>query len=153
MLFSINHIADSSIHQLKNPPSLIIKNPIKIRQICHSNKIYHLSYPISSKPTKINHFSHFTTKKSNSHLIKNPHTIPKTSLFISTFTDKHFPSKILKHIIYTNLTTNISSRSHTTITSLNLTKSTQIHSKIHPMIKSLHKHKTLLFLSQNKYNP
>lgn len=75
---------------------LIIKNPIKIRQICHSDKIYPLSYPISSKPTKIKHFSHFTTKKSNSHLIKNQHTIPKTSLFISTFTDKHFPSKNYK---------------------------------------------------------
>lgn len=75
---------------------LIIKNPIKIRQTCHSDKIYPLSYPISSKPTKIKHFSHFTTQKSNSHLNKNPHTIPKTSLFISTFTDKHFPSKNYK---------------------------------------------------------
>ena len=75
---------------------LIIKNPIKIRQICHSDKIYPLSYPISSKPTKIKHFSHFTTKKSNFHFTINPPTNLKFSLFISTFTDKHFPSKNYK---------------------------------------------------------
>ena len=74
---------------------LIIRKPIKIRQICHSDKNYPLSYPISSNPTKIKHFIHFTTKKSNSHLIKNSFAIQKTSLFISTFTDNHFPSKKL----------------------------------------------------------
>ena len=41
---------------------LIIKNPIKIRQICHSDKIYPLSYHISLKSTKIKHFNHFTTQ-------------------------------------------------------------------------------------------
>ena len=74
---------------------LIIRNPIKIRQICHSDKNYPLSYPISLKPTKINPFTHFTTKKSNSHIIKNSPIISKLSLFISTFTDNHFPSKKL----------------------------------------------------------
>ena len=72
---------------------LIIKNPIKIRQICHSDKIYPLSYTISSKPTKIKHSSHFTTQKSNLHLTKNSPIISKLSLFISTFTDKYFPSE------------------------------------------------------------
>lgn len=72
---------------------LIIKNPIKIRQICHSDKIYPLSYPISSKPTKIKHLTHFTTQKSNSHLTKNLPTNSKLSLFISTFTDNDFSSK------------------------------------------------------------
>ena len=74
---------------------LIIRNPIKIRQICHSDKNYHLSYPISSNPTKIKHFIHFTTKKSNSHFTKNSSIISKLSLFTSTFTDNHFPSKKL----------------------------------------------------------
>lgn len=72
---------------------LIIKNPIKIRQICHSDKIYPLSYTISSKPTKIKHSSHFTTQKSNLHLTKNSPIISKLSLFISTFADNDFSSK------------------------------------------------------------
>ena len=49
-----------------------------------------LSYPISSKPTKIKHFSHFTTQKSNFHLTKNSLIISKLSLFIGTFTDNDF---------------------------------------------------------------
>lgn len=79
---------------------LITRNPIKIRQICHSDKIYPISYPISLKPTKIKHFSHFTTQKSNFHLTKNSLIISKLSLFISTFTDNDFPRKIPNHIPY-----------------------------------------------------
>lgn len=52
-----------------------------------------LSYPISSKPTKIKHFSHFTTQKSNSNPTKNSPIIPKFLLFIGTFTDNDFSSK------------------------------------------------------------
>ena len=81
---------------------LITRNHIKIRQICHSDKIYPLSYPISSKPTKIKHFSHFTIQKSNPHSTKNPSTIPKFSLFIGTFTDNDFSHKNRqKHTIAT----------------------------------------------------
>ena len=79
---------------------LIIKNPIKIRQICHSDKIYPISYPISLKPTKIKHFSHFTTQKSNFHLTKNSLIISKLSLFISTLPITIFPEKIPNHIPY-----------------------------------------------------
>lgn len=75
---------------------LIIKNPIKIRQICHSDKIYPLSYHISSKPTKIKHFSYFTTQKSNFQLTKNSPTISKSSLYISIFTDNQFSRKIIQ---------------------------------------------------------
>lgn len=75
---------------------LIVRNPNKIKQKSKSHLSNPLSYPISSKPTKIKHFSHFTTQKSNSHLSKNPLTISKSSLFISTFTDKHFPVKNCK---------------------------------------------------------
>ena len=49
-----------------------------------------LSYPISSNPTKIKHFSHFITQKSNPHPTKNLPTIPKSSLFVDTFTDNVF---------------------------------------------------------------
>ena len=72
---------------------LIIRNPIKIRQICHSDKNYPLSYPISSKPTKIKHFSHFTSQKSNFYLAKNLPLISKSSLYISNFTDNQFSQK------------------------------------------------------------
>ena len=67
--------------------------PHKIKQNPKSSSSNHLSYPISSKPTKINHFSHFTTQKSNSHPTKNSSTNPKSSLFIGTFTDNDFSSK------------------------------------------------------------
>ena len=59
----------------------------------------HLSYPISSKPTKIKHFSHFTTQKSDFHLTKNSLIISKLSLFIGTFTDNDFSSKNSKSYI------------------------------------------------------
>lgn len=75
-------------------------NPHKIPKKIKQNPNFHsstpLSYPISSKPTKIKYFSHFTTQKSNSHLTKNLPTISKSSLFISTFTDNNFPSKNYK---------------------------------------------------------
>ena len=71
----------------------IFENPTKSSKNPNFPIPNHLSYPISSKPTKIKHFSHFTTQKSNSHFIKNPSTIPKLSLFISTFTDNDFSSK------------------------------------------------------------
>ena len=112
-----------------------------------------LSYPISSKPTKIKHFTNLNTQKSNSHLTKNLPTISKSSLFISTFTDNNFPAKITNYTIYINTTLTMPSHLVPPISSLNLTKSTQIHFKIPPMIKSFPKHKTLLFLSQNEYKP
>ena len=72
----------------------IFKNPNKIKQNPKSSSSNHLSYHISLKPTKIKHLSHFQTKKSNFHLAKNLHTNLKSSLFIGTFTDNHFQSKI-----------------------------------------------------------
>ena len=88
-------IADSPTHQLKNQPSSqSLKIPHKIKQNPKSSSSNHLSYPISLKPTKIKHLSHFQTKKSNFHLSKNLHTNLKSSLFIGTFTDNHFQSKI-----------------------------------------------------------
>ena len=49
-----------------------------------------LSHLISSNNTKINKKSHPTTKKSNSIQPKIKPTIPKSSLFISTFDDNDF---------------------------------------------------------------
>ena len=69
------------------------KIPNKIKQNPKSPPPNPLSYPISSNPTKIKHFSHFTTQKSNYHLIKNLPTNPKLSLFIGTLTDNDFSSK------------------------------------------------------------
>ena len=74
------------------------QNPTKIKQNPNFSIPNHLSYPISSNPTKIKHFSHFATQKSNSHLTKNSPIISKLSLFISTFTDNDFSSKIPNHI-------------------------------------------------------
>ena len=91
--FLIPGIADSSIHQLKNPISPNLKNPNKIKQNPKFHSSNHLSYHLSSKPSKIKHFSRFIIPKSNYHLTKNLPTNPKLSLFISTFADKHFPSK------------------------------------------------------------
>ena len=48
----------------------IFKNPHKIKQNPKFHSPNHLSYPISSKPTKIKHFSHFQTQKSNFNLTK-----------------------------------------------------------------------------------
>ena len=66
------------------------QNPNKIKQNPNFTIPNHLSYPISSNPTKIKHFSHFTIQKSNFHLTKNLPTIPKSSLFVDTFTDNVF---------------------------------------------------------------
>ena len=44
--------------------------PNKIKQNPKSSSPSPLSYPISSKPTKIKHFIHFTTQKSNFNLTK-----------------------------------------------------------------------------------
>ena len=85
--FSIFPIADYSTHSL-NFKTLKISNKIKQNPNFHISNS--LSYPISSKPTKIKHFTPLTTQKLKSHFAKNPPTIPKTSLFISTFTDNHF---------------------------------------------------------------
>ncbi len=74
-------------------PFLILKISNKIKQTPKSAPSNPLSYSISSKPTKIKHFTHFTTKKSNHHPAKNSPTNPKSSLFISTFTDNDFSSK------------------------------------------------------------
>ena len=83
------------IHRLSSKFYLvdIFKIPNKIKQNPKSSSSNPLSYPISLKPTKIKYFSHFQTQKSNSHFIKNPSTIPKSSLFIGTFTDNDFPRK------------------------------------------------------------
>ena len=83
------------IHRLSSKFYLvdILKIPQKSSKIPNFPIPNHLSYPISSNPTKIKHFSHFTTQKSNSHFNKKSSTIPKSSLFISTFTDKDFSSK------------------------------------------------------------
>ena len=64
--------------------------PNKIKQNPKSPPPNHLSYPISSNPTKIKHFPSFITQKSNPHPTKNLPTIPKSSLFIGTFTDNVF---------------------------------------------------------------
>ena len=69
------------------------KSPTKSSKIQNFPIQNPLSYPISSNPTKIKHFSHFTTQKSNFHLTKNSLIISKLSLFISTFTDNDFSSK------------------------------------------------------------
>ena len=71
----------------------IFQNPNKIKQNPNFLIPNPLSYHISSKPTKIKHLSHFTTQKSNSHPTKNSSTNPKSSLFISTFTDNDFHLK------------------------------------------------------------
>ena len=86
----------------------ILKSPTKSSKIPNLLPPNPLSYPISSKPTKIKHFSHFITQKLNFHLTKNLPTIPKSSLFISTFTDNVFHLKIVQiishHIPYTGAT-------------------------------------------------
>ena len=66
------------------------KSPLKSSKIQNFPIQNHLSYHISSNHTKIKHFSHFITKKSNPHPTKNPPTIPKSSLFVDTFTDNVF---------------------------------------------------------------
>ena len=89
-------IADSSTDFLQDfTLSTSSKFSTKSSKIQKSSSSNHLSYHISLKPTKIKHFIHFTTKKSNSHFTKNSSIISKLSLFISTFTDNHFPSKKL----------------------------------------------------------
>lgn len=83
-------------------PFLILKISNKIKQTPKSAPSNPLSYPISSIPTKIKHFRHFATQKSNHHSTKNPSTIPKFSLFIDTFTDNDFSHKNRqKHTIAT----------------------------------------------------
>lgn len=78
----------------KSNPSPIFKIPNKTKQNPKFVPPNPISYPISLKPTNQATFSHFTTQKSNSYLTKNLSTNPKSSLFISTFTDNHFWSKI-----------------------------------------------------------
>ena len=91
------------IHRLSSKFYLvdIFENPHKIKQNPKSSSSNTLSYHISSKPTKIKHFSHFTTQKSNFHLTKNSPIISKLSLFISTFTDNDFSKKIPNHTTQT----------------------------------------------------
>nr|DAV95218.1 MAG TPA: hypothetical protein [Caudoviricetes sp.] len=74
----------------KSNPSPIFKISTKIKQNPNSSHPNPISYPISLKPTNQATFIHFTTQKLNFHLIKNSFTNPKSSLFISTFTDNHF---------------------------------------------------------------
>ena len=88
-----NPIADSSTDLIQNFTLPISKIPNKIKQNPKSPPSNPLSYPISLKPTKIKHFPSFTTQKSNPHPTKNLPTIPKSSLFISTFTDNDFSRK------------------------------------------------------------
>lgn len=77
----------------------IFQIPNKIKQNPKFHPTNPLSHPISSSPTKIKHFSHFQTKKSNFHFAKNSPTISKSSLFISTFTDNDFRPKITQNIL------------------------------------------------------
>lgn len=90
---AVNFIADSSTHQLKNLTLSNIQNPNKIKQNLKFHPSYHLSYPISLKPTKIKHFSHFQTKNQTSILPKITPTILFSSLYISVFTDNDFSIK------------------------------------------------------------
>ena len=71
----------------------IFKTPTKSSKIPNFHIPNPLSYPISSKPTKIKHFSHFTSQKSNFYLAKNLPLISKSSLYISNFTDNQFSQK------------------------------------------------------------
>ena len=83
----------------------IFKIPTKSSKIPNLLPPNPLSYPISSNPTKIKHFSHFTTQKSNPHPTKNLPTIPKSSLFVNTFTDNVFsPQKSHKSSLTTSYT-------------------------------------------------
>ena len=87
-------IADSSTDFLQNfTLSTSSKFSTKSSKIQKSSSSNHLSYPISSKPTKIKHFSHFTSQKSNFYLAKNLPLISKSSLYISNFTDNQFSQK------------------------------------------------------------
>ena len=100
-----NPIADSSTDFLQNFTLPISKIPNKIKQNPKSPPPNHLSYPISSNPTKIKHFPSFITQKSNPHPTKNLPTIPKSSLFIGTFTDNVFsPQKSPKSSLTTSPT-------------------------------------------------
>ena len=117
--FSTFSLAGLSRYKLQNSTLPISSNPNKIKQ----NPKFHLpnpiSYPISLNPTKIKHFTHFTTQKLNSHLIKNPLTISKTSLFISTFTDNTFYQNLIYsplHIgVLKNYTQNHQDSNHTVL--------------------------------------
>ena len=100
-----NPIADSSTDLLQNFTLPISKIPNKIKQNPNSPPPNHLSYPISSNPTKIKHFPSFITQKSNPHPTKNLPTIPKSSLFVDTFTDNvFFTSKSPKSSLTTSPT-------------------------------------------------
>ena len=87
MCSSIFPIADYSTYSLNFKT---LKIPTKSSKIPIFPSQNHLSYPISSKPTKIKHFTHLTTQKSKSHFTKIPSTISKSSLFIGTFADNDF---------------------------------------------------------------
>ena len=94
----------------------ILKSPTKSSKIANCLPPNHLSYPISSKPTKIKHFSHFTTQKSNPHPTKNLPTIPKSSLFVDTFTDNVFsPQNRPNHLSPHPLHRGCSKTTHKTI--------------------------------------
>ena len=83
----------------------ILKFPTKSSKIPNLLPPNHLSYPISSNPTKIKHFPSFIPQKSNPHPTKNLPTIPKSSLFVNTFTDNVFsPQKSPKSSLTTSYT-------------------------------------------------
>ena len=90
---------------LKYPIPQSSKTPNKIKQNPKSPPPIPLSYPISTIPTKIDHFPSFTTQKSIPQTNKNLPTILKSSLFIGTFTDNVFsPQKSPKSSLTTSLT-------------------------------------------------
>ena len=87
-------------------PCRYLQNPNKIKQNPKSSSLNTLSYPISLKPTKIKHFSHFTTQKSNSHPTKiHPQiqNLPylQALLPITIFTSKIATNHLSPHPPYT----------------------------------------------------
>ena len=92
------------------------KSPTKSSKIPNFPIPNPLSYPISSNPTKIKHFPSFTTQKSNPHPTKNLPTIPKSSLFVDTFTDNVFsPQNRPNHLSPHPLHRGCSKTTHKTI--------------------------------------
>jgi hypothetical protein len=71
-------------------PSQYSKSPIKSSKIptFPSQTPYRTPYRLNLPTKPLSAISQ--QKKLNFHLTKNPPVIPKTSLFISTFTDNHF---------------------------------------------------------------
>lgn len=85
--FSILAIASSSTHQLKNPSP---QNSNKIKRNPKFHSPNPISYPISSKLTKIKHSSHFPIQKIKIIFIQIQHQKSIISLIYKHFFDIHF---------------------------------------------------------------